>query len=389
MSVHTPIAVCCSCRTEHFRLCHATASVVHIASREAMSLAKFGIEVNATLSVNADDGPRDCMSDEIATPTKKRHVAGSPASPPSSIKGDGQVIRSGGDYNAPSAPDMSGTPPATRPTCQAHYTEPADDPDTPCLGVRYRGVFFNFVDYDGKPLSSIDEPGELMFVTLGYDMFRAATRRGRGVVKKRPPRAVAARVPTWRDTHTFGAIMHAINANYGKHTRRQWKVNNQSATGDATYEVQVDGNQFLVTPSLTPVRMVYTHDSFVRVIQSIERDVTEGRVATRLEDFEPFSPEEKVLMADHGIRLRNSKRVLVCSGLPDKDQVPIKFNKQRRKVYSTEKFQVYVRVKYQKALQTAINRTTATPDTDSLSDGGSESCGSHAESPYVDSCGDD
>ena len=120
MSVHTPIAVCCSCKTEHVRLCHATASVVHIASREAMSLAKFGIKVHAALSVNADDGPRDCMSDEIATPTKKRRAiaqfsqtdgcaaAGSPASPPSPIKVDGQLLRSGGDSNARSAPDVSG-----------------------------------------------------------------------------------------------------------------------------------------------------------------------------------------------------------------------------------------------------------------------------------------
>ena len=136
--------------------------------------------------------------------------------------------------------------------------------------------------------------------------------------------------------------------------------------------------------------MVYTYESFVLVIQSIELDIAEGRVAKpppTLEDFEPFSSDDKTLMTELDIRLRKSKRMLVCFGLPDKDQVHIKFSTRRRKLYSTDKFQSYVRAKYQRALQTAINRVNAV-GTDVLSDGGSESSGSCVESPYVDSCDD-
>ena len=249
--------------------------VLYIASREAMSLAKFGIKVSAASSVDADGGPRDCMSGATDTPAKKRRaiakcsqtdgcaVAGSPASPLTPIKVAGQLLRCGGDSSARSAPDASGPPPALRPTCQAHDTEPADDPDTPCLGVKYRGIFFNFVDYDGKPLSSMGEEGVRMFVQIGYEAFRSLRRN---VEKKRTPGAVAARVPSWRETHTFDTIKRGISAHYGKHTRRQWKRSKQPTADDVTYEVQIGEHLIVVTPLLTHVRMVYTHESFVRAI---------------------------------------------------------------------------------------------------------------------------
>ena len=99
-----------------------------------------------------------------------------------------------------------------------------------------------------------------------------------------------------------------------------------------------------------------------------------------------YSLDDKKLMADYGIKFFPSKRHLAFVDQEDVEQkVLIKVRERRRKTYSAQKFQAYLKAKADNALKKAVKMKHAESVASANS---SESSAESAESEYKNSSAD-
>jgi hypothetical protein len=253
--------------------------------------------------------------------------------------------------------------------CGSCDTPPLDMPATPppIVGLKYciGEVSVRVIDDDRQHVESVDpDTDDVVYFELGGKNVSKWFVDAFGVLPMR--------------THTYAKIKHALNAQFGTHTRRHWVVgNNRTPIASPTLHICVDDVNLTVLLRRRTLCIAATTASLSWLTASVtaeripcDSDTTTHYSPGQLPDhddrqvLEPFSIDDLQLMANHHVKWRPSRRTLVCyrTGQPlfTGHQIKVKVDMRRRKRLGDDKFNAYVAKRAKKAMHAALTLVAST-----------------------------